>query len=52
MATQYVTFTLDGAHFGIDVAKVQEMLRAQRRTPVPLADRTSRGWSTCAARSS
>ena len=38
MATQYVTFTLDGAHFGIDVAKVQEVLRAQRRTPVPLAD--------------
>lgn len=38
MATQYVTFTLDGAHYGIDVAKVQEVLRAQRRTPVPLAD--------------
>ncbi|MHB1491738.1 chemotaxis protein CheW [mine drainage metagenome] len=38
MATQYVTFTLDGAHYGVDVAKVQEVLRAQRRTPVPLAD--------------
>ncbi len=38
MATQYVTFTLDGAHYGVEVAKVQEVLRAQRRTPVPLAD--------------
>lgn len=38
MATQYVTFTLDGSHYGVDVASVQEVLRAQRRTPVPLAD--------------
>lgn len=38
MAAQYVTFTLEGAHCGIEVAKVQEVLHAQRRTPVPLAD--------------
>lgn len=36
-ATQYCTFLLDGLYFGVDVQRVQEVLRAQQLTPVPLA---------------
>lgn len=35
--SQYATFTLCGHSYGIDVARVQEVLRAQDRTRVPLA---------------
>jgi purine-binding chemotaxis protein CheW len=34
---QLVTFRLDGELYGIDVSHVQEVLRTQRVTPVPLA---------------
>src|SRR5690606_11734778 len=34
---QLATFTLDGARYGVDVQDVQEVLRHQERTPVPLA---------------
>ena len=34
---QYCTFVLDGHLFGIPVASVQEVLREQEVTPVPLA---------------
>jgi purine-binding chemotaxis protein CheW len=34
---QLATFVLDGARYGIDVLRVQEALRPQERTPVPLA---------------
>jgi purine-binding chemotaxis protein CheW len=34
---QYATFYVDGMYFGIDVLKVQEILRAQEMTRVPLA---------------
>lgn len=34
---QYCTFTLDGHVFGVDVMQVQEVLRAQGTTRVPLA---------------
>lgn len=34
---QLVTFRLDGDLYGIDVSYVQEVLRTQRVTPVPLA---------------
>jgi purine-binding chemotaxis protein CheW len=37
MATQFATFSLDGLSFGVPVAQVQEVLRFQRTTPVPLA---------------
>lgn len=38
MATrQLATFSLDGHDFGVGVEKVQEVLRYQIRTPVPLA---------------
>lgn len=35
--TQYCTFLLDGLYFGVDVQRVQEVLRPQQLTPVPLA---------------
>ncbi len=35
--SQYVTFTVAGSLYGVDVARVQEALRSHRRTPVPLA---------------
>lgn len=35
--SQYVTFTLDGTLFGIDVLRVQEALRSHTHTRVPLA---------------
>lgn len=34
---QYCTFTLDGLYFGVEVHKVQEVIRHQVMTPVPLA---------------
>lgn len=36
-AVSLATFMLDGALFGVPVERVQEVLRAQPRTPVPLA---------------
>lgn len=41
--SQYVTFTLDGALYGVDVTRVQEVLRSHTRTRVPLADATIAG---------
>ena len=37
MSSQLATFTLAGAHYGIDMLRVQEALRGQARTTVPLA---------------
>lgn len=37
MGRQFATFTVDGARYGIDVLRVQEALRTQVRTTVPLA---------------
>jgi len=37
MARQLATFVLDGLHFGVDVLRVQEIIRYQRMTKVPLA---------------
>ncbi len=42
-AQQYCTFIVDGALFGVDVKRVQEVLRAQDLTPVPLAPDTIAG---------
>ena len=36
-AKQYSTFDVAGFYFGIDVLQVQEVLRRQEMTPVPLA---------------
>ena len=36
-ARQVCTFTVDGLLFGVDVIQVQEVLRYQEMTPVPLA---------------
>ena len=33
---QYCTFLLDGHYFGVDVLKVQEIIRFQEMTRVPL----------------
>jgi purine-binding chemotaxis protein CheW len=38
LPTQYCTFYLHGQHFGVDVLEVQEILRYQEMTRVPLAD--------------
>ena len=40
---QLCTFTLDGLYFGVDVLRVQEVLRFQEMTPVPLAPPETRG---------
>ena len=37
LSGQYSTFDVAGFYFGIDVLQVQEVLRYQRMTPVPLA---------------
>jgi purine-binding chemotaxis protein CheW len=37
MGCQFATFVLDGLYFGVDVRAVQEVLRYQPSTPVPLA---------------
>jgi purine-binding chemotaxis protein CheW len=40
---QYCTFYVDGHYFGIDVLKVQEIIRHQEMTRVPLAPPVVRG---------
>lgn len=42
-ARQYCTFFLDGMYFGLDVLKVQEIIRQQEMTRVPLAPPVVRG---------
>lgn len=42
-SAQYATFFLDGLYFGIEVLKVQEVIRHQAMTPVPLAPTVVRG---------
>lgn len=42
-AQQYCTFEVDNALFGVDVKRVQEVLKAQDLTPVPLAPPTIAG---------
>jgi purine-binding chemotaxis protein CheW len=41
--SQYCTFFLDGHYFGVDVLHVQEIIRHQEMTRVPLAPPTVRG---------
>jgi purine-binding chemotaxis protein CheW len=45
MATnrQFCSFFLDGLFFGVEVEKVQEVIRHQEQTPVPLAPRVIGG---------
>src|SRR5437763_12064201 len=40
---QYCTFYLDGHYFGVDVLRVQEIIRCQQMTRVPLAPPVVRG---------
>ena len=40
---QYCTFYVDGHYFGLDVLKVQEIIRYQEMTRVPLAPPVVRG---------
>src|SRR5580692_5105158 len=40
---QYCTFYLEGHYFGLDVLNVQEIIRYQEMTRVPLAPRVVRG---------
>lgn len=40
---QFCTFYLDGQFFGIDVLKVQEVMRKQETTEVPLTPKVVRG---------
>jgi purine-binding chemotaxis protein CheW len=40
---QYCTFFVNGHYLGIDVLKVQEIIRYQEMTPVPLAPPVVRG---------
>src|SRR3954454_19123499 len=42
-AHQYCTFTVDGHYFGVDVLRVQEVIRYQEMTRVPLAAPMVRG---------
>ena len=37
MAQQFCTFYLEGLFFGVEVEKVQEVIRYQAMTPVPRA---------------
>src|SRR5580700_4417150 len=41
--SQYCTFFVDGHYFGLDVLKVQEIIRYQEMTRVPLAPPVVRG---------
>ncbi len=41
--TQFCTFFVDDLYFGVDVHQVQEVIRFQEITPVPLAARAVRG---------
>lgn len=43
MSSRMVTFTLDGRLYGVEVDAVQEVLRGQTRTRIPLAPRTLAG---------
>ena len=43
MSLQLCTFYLNGAMYGIDVGRVQEVLRWQEVTPVPLGPEVLRG---------
>lgn len=40
---QFCTFFIDGLFFGVEVLKVQEVIRYQQMTAVPLASRTIEG---------
>ncbi len=40
---QFCSFYLDGLFFGVEVEKVQEVIRHQEQTPVPLAPRVIGG---------
>ena len=40
---QFCTFSVDGLFFGVEVLKVQEVIRYQEMTPVPLAPAVVRG---------
>jgi len=40
---QYSTFIVDGFFFGVEVERVQEVIKFQNMTPVPLASRMVRG---------
>jgi purine-binding chemotaxis protein CheW len=42
-AQQFCTFFLDGLYFGVEVRKVQEVIRYQEMTRVPLASRVISG---------
>lgn len=42
-STIFCTFRVDQLYLGVDVLHVQELLRAQQMTPVPLAEHTVRG---------
>lgn len=42
-ANQFCTFFLEGHYFGLDVVKVQEIIRYQEMTRVPLAPAVVRG---------
>jgi purine-binding chemotaxis protein CheW len=42
-AKQFATFFLDGLFFGVEVLKVQEVIRYQEMTRVPLAPRVIQG---------
>jgi purine-binding chemotaxis protein CheW len=42
-ANQFCTFFLDGLFFGVEVQKVQEVIRYQEMTRVPLASRVISG---------
>lgn len=42
-AVQHSTFVVGGHHFGVEVADVQEVIRYQPMTPVPLAPPTVGG---------
>jgi purine-binding chemotaxis protein CheW len=42
-AGQFATFTLDHLTFGVDVLQIQEVIRHQELTPIPLAHPTVRG---------
>jgi purine-binding chemotaxis protein CheW len=43
MAKQYSTFFLDGLYFGVEVLQVQEVIRYQHMTRVPLAPAVVQG---------
>lgn len=44
MSSQFVTFTLAGVRYGIDMLRVQEVLSGQPRTTVPLAEPSVAGF--------